>query len=187
MFHRHLKTLFGIWVALISIAVAGCSKDMNGSIYQNQLPKFDLASYFDGTIKAWGIVQDRSGQVVNRFDADIEASQDGDTIVLDEVFRYYDAKQAVGQPTKRVWRIEQNARGYWGTAGDILGQATGTSYGNALQWTYDMALPVNGSTYRVRFDDWIWAMNDDVIINRSYIKKFGITWAEVTIFMQKQK
>lgn len=29
-------------------------------------------------------------------------------------------------------------------------------------------------------------MRDGVVMNRSYLKKFGITVAEVTIFMQKQ-
>jgi hypothetical protein len=30
-------------------------------------------------------------------------------------------------------------------------------------------------------------MNDGVLINRSYLKKFGITVTKLTIFMQKQK
>ena len=30
-------------------------------------------------------------------------------------------------------------------------------------------------------------MNDGVLINRSYLKKFGLTVAELTIFMQKQQ
>jgi hypothetical protein len=49
-----------------------------------------------------------------------------------------------------------------------------------------MDVPVGDSKYRLRFDDWMWAMNDGVLMNRSYMKKFGITVAEVTIFMQKQ-
>jgi hypothetical protein len=50
-----------------------------------------------------------------------------------------------------------------------------------------MDLPVDDTTYRVQFDDWIWAFDDKTIVNCSYIKKFGITMAEVTIFMQKQR
>jgi hypothetical protein len=49
-----------------------------------------------------------------------------------------------------------------------------------------MDLDVDGSTYRIRFDDWMWAMNDGVVVNRSYLKKFGFTVAELTLFMQKQ-
>jgi len=48
-------------------------------------------------------------------------------------------------------------------------------------------VPVDDKSYRLKFDDWMWAMDDgNVVINRSYLKKFGITVAEITIFMQKQ-
>jgi hypothetical protein len=33
----------------------------------------------------------------------------------------------------------------------------------------------------------MWAFDDQTLVNRSYIKKFGITFAEVTIFMQRQQ
>ena len=49
-----------------------------------------------------------------------------------------------------------------------------------------MDVPVGDTSYRLNFDDWMWAMNDGVIINRSYMKKFGFRVAELTIFMQKQ-
>ena len=49
-----------------------------------------------------------------------------------------------------------------------------------------MDLPVGDNSYMVRFDDWIWAFDDSTVINRSYIRKFGLTFAEVTIFMQRQ-
>ena len=50
-----------------------------------------------------------------------------------------------------------------------------------------MDLPVDDKVYRIRFDDWMWQMNDGVLINRSYLKKFGFTVSELTIFMKKQK
>jgi hypothetical protein len=36
------------------------------------------------------------------------------------------------------------------------------------------------------FDDWMWFMNDGVIMNRSYMKKLGVTVAEITIYMKKE-
>jgi hypothetical protein len=48
-----------------------------------------------------------------------------------------------------------------------------------------MQLPVKDKTYHFKFDDWMWQLNDGIVINRSYIKKFGITVAELTLFMQK--
>jgi hypothetical protein len=67
-----------------------------------------------------------------------------------------------------------------------LGTAKGETLGSAVRWNYVMDLDVDGSTYRIRFDDWMWAMNDGVVVNRSYLKKFGFTVAELTLFMQKQ-
>ncbi len=49
-----------------------------------------------------------------------------------------------------------------------------------------MDLPVGDSSYRVNFDDWFWAVTDDTLVNRSTISKFGIDFAEVTLFMQRQ-
>ena len=66
-----------------------------------------------------------------------------------------------------------------------MGLAQGQGYGNALYWNYRMRLPVGSREYSVGFDDWIWSFEDGSIVNRSYIRKFGLAMAEVTLFMQK--
>mgnify|MGYP001952303089 CR=1 FL=1 len=50
-----------------------------------------------------------------------------------------------------------------------------------------MDLPVGESEYFVKFDYWFFAIDDTTMMNRSYIRKFGLVMAEVAIFMQKQK
>ena len=170
-------------LALIGVVMllSACS-GIDGKKYIDAKPTFDLKTYFTGPIKAWGIVQDRSGDVVTRFDITMNGSWEGNRGTLVEDFVYYD-----GTKQQRIWKIVDRGDGtYEGTAGDIIGKAEGISFGNAAQWTYVMDLPVAGSTYRLRFDDWMWAMNNDVLMNRSYMKKFGLTVAEITIFMQKQ-
>jgi hypothetical protein len=108
---------------------------------------------------------------------------DGNVLVLDERFTY-----SLGEgPESRIWRITPEADGtYTGQASDILDVATGKPYGNAFNFTYSMDLPVDDTTYTVAFDDWFWALDNDTLMNRSYIKKFGLVMAEVTIFMQRQ-
>ena len=151
--------------------------------YRDTAPKADIKDYFNGPVKAWGIVQDWRGRVVNRFDIDMVGTWEGDTGTLTEHFTYYD-----GKTQKRVWTIRKlGENSYEGTASDILDKATGQTSGSAARWSYVMDLPVNDTTYRLHFDDWMWVMNDGVLINRSYLKKFGITVSELTIFMQKQK
>jgi hypothetical protein len=150
--------------------------------YEGTKPSLALEDYFKGPIKAWGIVQDRSGKVINKFDIVMVGTWEGDTGTLKEDFTYYN-----GKTQQRIWTIKKIGDGkYEGTASDILNTATGETKGNAAQWNYVMDLPVGDKTFRVTFDDWMFLMNDGVIINRSYIKKFGITWAELTIMMQKQ-
>ena len=113
-----MKKQFKIFVvvsALIGV-ISGCSLTIDGDIYKQQAPKFDLVEFFDGNVTAWGIVQNRSGEVVQRFIVDIDGSFEDGVLVLDETFEYI-----VGEGvTKRVWRLTQNTDGsFTGSAGDI--------------------------------------------------------------------
>lgn len=162
--------------------LSGCAGGPKVDRYAGAQPALDLQSYFTGPIKAWGLVQDYSGKVTRRFDVDMVGTWDGDTGTLQETFAYYD-----GEVQERTWTIKKiAANSYEGSAGDIVGAATGETAGNAMRWAYQMDLQVSGKTYRITFDDWMFLMNDGVLINRSYLKKFGLTVGELTLFMQKQ-
>lgn len=152
------------------------------SHYDNTTPEINIQAYFDGPVQAWGIVQNWRGNVTRKFDIEMVGSWDGDVGTLEEDFVYDD-----GETQRRVWTIKKLSENtYEGFASDIKGKATGQSNGNAVQWKYQMNLKVGDKTYLVTFDDWMFAMKDEVLVNRSYIKKFGITVAEVTIFMKKK-
>ena len=162
--------------------ISACTGGATLEHYKESQPSIDIQSYFNGPIKAWGLVQDRKGHVTRRFDVTMNGKWDGDTGTLEEDFQYYD-----GERQKRIWtikRIDNNQ--YEGSASDIIGKATGEIQGSAMRWSYQMDLDVDDNTYRITFDDWMFLMNDGVLINRSYLKKFGITVAELTLFMQKQ-
>ena len=161
--------------------LSSCSHSLD--YYSDTTPKADIKEYFNGHVKGWGVVQDWRGRVVNRFDIDMVGKWNGDTGTLTEHFVYYDGKKQ-----ERIWTIKKLPDGkYVGTAADIIDKADGKVNGSAVQWRYTMDLPVGDTTYRLNFDDWMWQMNDGVLINRSYLKKFGITVAELSLFMQKQK
>ena len=176
-----MKRLKGVILMGLATILAACSGP-NLNHYEETKPELSLEDYFSGPIKAWGLVQDRSGKVTRRFDVTMEGSWEGDTGTLVEHFEYYD-----GEKEQRTWTIKRIEQGqYEGRAGDIIDHAKGEVKGNAMRWAYQMDLKVDGSTYRITFDDWMFLMNDGVLINRSYLKKFGITVAELTLFMQKQ-
>lgn len=171
-------------VMLSTLFIAGCGISIDGSKYNKEQPVLDPLTFFAGNVKGWGIVQDRNGNVIQQFQVSLDGDidQNGD-LVLDEIFEY----QIGSGLETRQWVIkrQQGEASYEGRANDIISPASGKTFGNALQWRYDMDLPVDGSSYRVTFDDWMWQFNDGAVINRSYIKKFGVVFAEVTIFFQK--
>lgn len=169
------------WLLAGVIGLAGCGS-VDVDKYASEQPELDLRNYFNGTLDAHGIFQNRSGAVVRRFHVLIEASWEGDTGVLDEHFTYSD-----GETQRRVWTITRHGRGqYTGTAGDVVGEAVGEARGNALRWRYVLALPVGDKVYKVDFDDWMFLMDDRVMLNRSVMSKFGIRLGEVTLSFYKR-
>ena len=174
---------FRILPIIVSVVLlSACATSLDGERYRKQQPGFDLFGFFNGEVTAWGIVQDRSGEVTQRFTVKIQGTVEGNQLRLDETFEY-----SLGSGvTERVWIINRKADGsYGGRAGDILGDAYGEAFGNAFRWTYAMDLPVGNNSYEVTFEDWIWQLDEHTILNRSWIQKFGIDFAEVTLFMQR--
>ena len=55
-----------------------------------------------------------------------------------------------------------------------------------MHWVYDLDLAVDGSTYRVAFDDWMWQLDGEALLNRSAIRKFGMKVGEVVLFMRRE-
>ena len=150
--------------------------------YAQEKPLLDLQQYFDGTVDAWGMFQDRSGKVVKRFTVVIQCSWKDDVGTLDEDFSYSD-----GTRQKRVWTLKKGANGqYIGTAADVVGNAVGNIAGNALRWRYVLALPVGDKVYNVNFDDWMFLMDEQVMLNRAVISKFGFRLGEVTLSFRKR-
>lgn len=171
------------WIALALsglILLSGCA-GVEVSDYRAESPALDLRSYFNGRLNAHGMFQDRSGKVVKRFSVIIQADWKGDTGTLDEDFTYSD-----GTKQRRVWTLTRQADGtYIGRADDVVGEARGELAGNALRWRYVLALPVDGKVYHVNFDDWMFLMDDKVMLNRSFMSKFGFDLGQVTLSFSK--
>lgn len=173
-----MKTLRGLMGA--AMLCAGCSS-ITPSRYSEQKPELDLRSYLNGRLVAWGMFQDRKGEVVKRFRVDMTCTWTNNVGTLEEDFSYAD-----GSTQRRVWTITRHdATTYTGTAGDVVGTAMGKASGNALNWSYTLALPVEGKVYNVRFDDWMFLMDDEVMLNRAVMSKWGIRLGEVTLAFRK--
>ncbi|MEY4757854.1 MAG: hypothetical protein RJA34_2752 [Pseudomonadota bacterium] len=162
-------------------SLAGCASQ-NIDSYAQEKPVLDLQTYFNGKLDAYGVFTDRSGAVVKRFTVVMNCSWQGDEGVLDEDFSYSD-----GSRQKRVWRLKKGPEGrYTGRADDVVGEAQGQVSGNAFHWTYTLSLPVDGRVFEVNFDDWMYLMTDQVMLNKATMSKFGVRLGEVTLAFHKR-
>ena len=167
--------------AAAALALAGCASQ-NIEQYAAERPQLDLAQYFNGTVDAHGIFQDRSGQIVKRFTVVMDCRWTGNEGVLDEAFTYSD-----GTTQRRIWRLTKHADGrYTGTADDVVGTANGQTQGNAFRWNYTLALPVDGTVYHVDLDDWMYLIDDRVMLNRATMSKLGFRLGEITLSFTKR-
>ena len=178
---RRLAVISALAAAIgLPVALTGCASPVPAD-YASQSPPLDLKQYFNGKLLAHGIVTDRGGAVTQRFTVALTGTWQGDTGTLDEQFTYSD-----GRKQTRVWTLQRGANGrYTGRAADVLGEAQGQAAGNALNWRYTLLQPVDGRIWELQFDDWMFLVDDQVMINRAVFSKFGIRLGEVLLSFQR--
>ena len=184
-FYESIKRFLLLATVVSAGLLAGCAGQQIND-YANEKPALDMRQYFNGTIDAYGVFTDRSGKVVKRFTVVMDCKWTGpagqEVGVLDEAFVYSD-----GTKDRRIWTLKRGVDGkYTGTAADVLGIANGEVKGNAFRWGYTLLLPVDGKTIEVQFDDWMYLMNDKVMLNKAEMSKFGIKLGEVTLTFVKR-
>ena len=155
--------------------------NMKPEDYKETKPILKIEEYFLGNVKAWGVLQDRSGVVKRNFTADMVGSFEENNFILNENFNWSD-----GEIQQRRWIIKKiDDHNYEGTAPDVVGIAKGQSYGSAFKFEYNLIIPFKNKKIKVRFDDWIYKQDEQVAINRAIITKFGFKVGELTVFFLK--
>ncbi|MGS0742267.1 DUF3833 domain-containing protein [Glaciimonas sp. GG7] len=177
-----MKLILKIALIALAILLGGCSTTSESEQYANQKPTLSLPQYFNGTLDAWGMFQDRSGKVVKRFTVVIQCKWDGDTGTLDEDFTYSD-----GTKQRRIWTLKKVADNkFIGTAPDVVGEAIGITNGNTLHWKYVLALPVDGRIINVSLDDLMVQMDQNVMLNHAVMSKFGFKLGDISLSFTKR-
>lgn len=146
--------------------------------------KLDMERFFEGRFKAYGQFQDRFGKVRQRFVVDMTGEWDGQVLTLTEDFTYES-----GATEQRIWELTKTGDDTWrGTAAGVIGEATGREDGDRFNWRYtiDLPQPDKGGTMRAEFDDWMWLLSDDRLLNIAYVERFGVRLGTVTITFEKQ-
>ncbi len=180
---RDKKFIKPILLIISFFLITSCSinSTMKPEDFKNKEPRLIIEEYLSGDVKAWGVLQDRSGKVTRQFSAILNGKWDGKKLILDEKFNWDD-----GEVQTRQWQITKiDQHNYEGTAGDVVGTARGYSYGPAFKFEYVLLVPVKGKEMKITFDDWIFKQNDQVAINRATMTKFGFKVAELTVVFVK--
>ena len=148
--------------------------------------KLNLEEFFDGELVAYGQFQDILGTVRRNFVVEINGDWDGERLRLVEDFVYED-----GSTEQRIWTLVKTGEDSWtGTAPGVIGEATGVENGDRFNWVYEIDLPIPSAdgeteTMRVSFDDWMWLLADDRLLNLAYVKRYGLDIGTVTISFEK--
>jgi hypothetical protein len=172
-----IRTMFVVTAALL---LWGCGT-MKAQDFDGKEPRLRFEEYFAGKTKAWGLFEDRLGNVRRAFTVDLNGRWDGGVFVLEEDFSYDD-----GEKMRRDWRVTKTGEHtYEGRADDVIGVAKGEAYGNVASWRYVIDLPVGDGKWRVNFDDWMFLQPDGVLLNRAHVSRWGFWIGTVTIAFKR--
>ena len=174
-----------LFVYIFCIFIFGCSSK-GVLLYENETPIFDMERFFNGTTYGWGLVLNRNNKVVKRFQVQIEGvfSKDGKKGKLVEDFIWSDGKKET-----REWVIERSSQNVWvGNSDGVIGLAHGIVSGNALNWRYRYKLMLENSVFEeleVNFKDWMYLINENVLINHAVFSKLGFELGTVIITFKR--
>jgi hypothetical protein len=176
--NKYVRLATGVTAATLA---SGCATTGTVEEVASPAPEFRLEEYFLGRTIAYGHFEDRFGKLRRHFRVEMTGTMQDGVLILDERFVYDD-----GQRQTRIWHVTPLADGrYEGTAADVDGIATGKAVGNTFNWRYKVDLSVNGAIWKVGFDDWMYLLADDVVMNRAYVTRWGIRIGEATITFVK--
>jgi hypothetical protein len=166
----------------VAFLLGGCSS-ITTEDYADKKPKLDIREYLNGPLEAWGIYYDMSGKADLEFHVTMTGKWSGNTGTLEEYFVYSD-----GRKDQRTWTITfKNDNQFTATAHDVIGEAKGSQHGNAVNMQYVLdAKRANGDTIKLSMDDWMYLLDEKTLINRTKMKKFGLTVGELVITFRKK-
>ena len=173
------KTLTAFVCILLLSACSAVSVDD----YENFEPSLDPVAFFDGKLTAHGVIKNRGGLVTRTFNADINAYWRDGVGTLEEEFLFND-----GEVQHRVWTLTPSGNGaYISTAGDVVGEGLLSFSGNSIFLDYVLRVPYGGSSVDIRVDDRMYLVSEDVLINESIMKKYGVRVGSISLVIIRQR
>jgi Protein of unknown function (DUF3833) len=179
-----MKKAIKLLVIIATFGLITSCGSYNTKDFANNKPKLDIREYLNGDVVAHGMIFDWSGKPTRHFTATIKGEWNGNSGTLTEHFTFSD-----GEKQERIWQIKfSDEHNFTATAGDVIGDGIGTQHGNAVNMAYMLRhKDTDGSEIDLKVDDWLFLTNDNVLLNRSKLYKFGIQVGEVFIAFTKKQ
>lgn len=141
--------------------------------FEKTTPSFLPEVFFVGQLDGWAIFESLIGGLQQR--AVITASgrmeDETGTILFTETYAFDN-----GHSDTLHWRIRKVGPGrYSGSENRLEGEAVGEQAGCAFHWRYSRDTPqADGSTTKLNFDDWFYAIDDRACMVRGSAGRAGI-------------
>ena len=142
--------------------------------------EFDIRKVLNGPLACEGIIYGLTGRVTSRFVARFDASWDGNTGVMKEVFNYDS-----GNVQHREWHLTlEDGGAIKADANDLVGTGRGQQSGNAVLLSYKIKLSDEAGGHVLDAQDWMYLMSNGTVMNRNQFRKFGFKVAELVATMR---
>ena len=166
-----LLTVAGLWLASRYFSFRAQSPDD----YADHGPNFDIREHLNGPLLCEGVIYGPTGRVSSRFVAEFFAEWDGHTGIMREQFRYDS-----GELQNREWRLQVDEDGkIKADADDLVGTGKGHQSGSSVKLEYNIRLTESAGGHVLSVVDWMYLLENGVIMNRSQFRKFGIKVGEL--------
>ena len=178
-----MNILARLSIALLSMGLLQSCSSVPVSEYADNSPLMVVEEFFNGSLRAHGIVKDRSGKVTRYFNASINAHWVDGVGTLDEVFKFDD-----GEEQRRIWKLVKDAAGnYVGSANDVIGTSILKVAGNSLFLDYVLRVPYEDGTLDLKINDRMYLVSERVLINESKMTKWGFNVGQITLVIEKNE
>lgn len=174
---------FRTLIAALALVAAGCAGGPQPADRTGETPSMLLEDVLTGRTYAYAVFE-RGGVLDRRFWVEAVGDWDGQALTLQEFFLYDD-----GEVDERTWTFRKTSpTTYSGTAADVIGTADVEVFGDAAYFDYRVDLAMaDGSTIEVNFQDRLYRVSENTIINRATVKKFGLVVGQVTVVFFKDR
>ena len=163
-------------VLLLFLALSACAPALPVDRFAGTTPAFDPVRFFTGHTTSWGVIENRSGAPSGIVTTDCVGEADGP-----DGLRMVQHVTTADGTTVREWHMRRlDPHHFQATANDMVGTASGQAEGRVFHWTWVLATRPGQAWRDVTFEQWMYYMEGGAMVNRSVVRKLGVTLAEVT-------